>query len=179
MKRFTFGSLLLAALVALVGTAFAQNIKADLQGFEEVPPISSAATGQFRAKINKDLSIDYTLTYSGLEADATASHIHFGQSGVSGGIVVFLCQTGVSPAGTADETGHAPFCPARQGTVRGTITAANVTNRAAAQGIEGDGAAGATIAEYAEFVKAIRDGIAYANVHSTKFPSGEIRGQIK
>jgi CHRD domain len=27
--------------------------------------------------------------------------------------------------------------------------------------------------------KAIRSGVAYANMHTTKFPGGEIRGQIK
>lgn len=82
MKRFIFGALLFAALIALVGTpAFAQNIRADLVGFQETPAVSSSATGKFTGKINKDSSIDYTLTYSGLEADATASHIHFGQPG--------------------------------------------------------------------------------------------------
>jgi hypothetical protein len=179
MKRFIFGSLLLAGMLALAASSVsAQNIRADLVSFQEVPAISSAATGKFTGKINKDLSIDYTLTYSGLEADATQSHIHFGQTSVNGSIVVFLCQTGTPPAGTADETGHAPTCPAREGTVKGTITAANVTNRATAQGIDG-GAGGATADEYAAFIKALRAGVAYANVHSAKFGSGEIRGQIK
>jgi hypothetical protein len=42
------------------------------------------------------------------------------------------------------------------------------------------GPAGQGIAagEFAEIVRAIRAGRAYANVHSTKFPGGEIRGQI-
>ena len=34
-------------------------------------------------------------------------------------------------------------------------------------------------AEFAELVKAIRAGLTYANVHTSKFPGGEIRGQIK
>jgi hypothetical protein len=179
MKRSTIGSLTIALLIAILSTpVLAQNIRADLVSFQEVPSVSSPATGRFRGKINKDSSIDYTLSYSGLEADATQSHIHFGQVGVNGGITVFLCQTGVAPAGTVDETGHAPTCPAREGTVTGTITAENITNRATAQGIDG-GTSGASPAEFAELIKAIRDGVAYANVHSTKFPSGEIRGQIK
>ena len=180
MKRSTIASFTIALLIATLSTpVLAQNIRADLVSFQEVPAVSSPATGRFRGKINnKDSSIDYTLSYSGLEADATQSHIHFGQVGVNGGITVFLCQTGVAPAGTADETGHAPTCPAREGTVTGTITAANITNRATAQGIDG-GTGGASAAEFAELIKAIRDGVACANVHSTKFPSGEIRGQIK
>jgi hypothetical protein len=177
MKRFTFGSLLLAGLVALVGTpAFAQNIRADLVSFQEVPAVSSPASGKFTGKINKDSSISYTLNYSGLEADATQSHIHFGQTSVNGGIVVFLCQTNTSP----DPTGLAPTCPTREGKVSGTITKANVAGSggATAQGIEG-GAGGASDSEYAELIRAIRDDVTYANVHSTKFPGGEIRGQIK
>jgi hypothetical protein len=46
-----------------------------------------------------------------------------------------------------------------------------MTGAAVAQGI----AAG----EFAELVKAIRARRAYANVHSLKFPGGEIRGQIR
>ncbi len=53
----------------------------------------------------------------------------------------------------------------------GALTVSNMTNSAAGQGI----AAG----HFAELIRALRDGVAYANVHSTKFPGGETRGQIK
>jgi hypothetical protein len=56
------------------------------------------------------------------------------------------------------------------GDVMGTITAAQVVGPAG-QGI----AAG----EFEELVRAIKTGVTYANVHSTKFPGGEIRGQIR
>ena len=85
--------------------------------------------------------------------------------------MVFLCQTTFNP----DPTGHAPTCP-QSGTVTGTLTAANMTALAVAQGI----AAG----EFAELVRAIRAGVTYANVHSAgtgvpaNFAGGEIRGQI-
>jgi hypothetical protein len=32
---------------------------------------------------------------------------------------------------------------------------------------------------FAEIVAAIKEGTAYANVHSTKWPGGEIRGQLR
>ena len=51
----------------------------------------------------------------------------------------------------------------------GTVVPADVIGPAG-QGI----AAG----EFDELVAAIRAGRTYANVHSTKFPPGEIRGQI-
>ena len=43
------------------------------------------------------------------------------------------------------------------------------------------GPAGQGIApgEYNELLRAIRAGVTYANVHSTKFPSGEIRAQLE
>ena len=142
------------------------KLKAKLQGFQEAPAISTGANGRFSGEIDRhDTSIAYELSYSGLEGDVRQAHIHFGQRGVAGGISVFLCQTPTNP----DPTTHAPTCP-QSGTVTGTLTAANVIGPAG-QGI----AAG----EFAELVRAIRAGVSYANVHSTKFPSGEIRGQIR
>lgn len=41
------------------------------------------------------------------------------------------------------------------------------------------GATGGTLEEFAEALKAIRAGVTYANVHSSKVGSGEIRGQIE
>jgi hypothetical protein len=37
---------------------------------------------------------------------------------------------------------------------------------------------GIAAGEFDELVAAMRAGRAYANVHSTKFPGGEVRGQI-
>ena len=61
-----------------------------------------------------------------------------------------------------------PPCP-QEGTVKGSITAAQVLE-AVGQGL----AAG----DFEALVAAIRSGAAYANVHSSTFGPGEIRGQI-
>jgi hypothetical protein len=132
------------------------TVHATLTGFQEVPPVSSTGQGTFSAQVTSD-RITYTLTYSGLEAAATVAHIHFGQPSVAGGVVAFLCGGG----GT-------PVCPA-SGTVTGTIAAANIIGPAE-QGI--------APGELAEAIAAIRAGVAYVNVHSAKFPNGEIRGQL-
>jgi len=171
MRRVLYLSLAAAAVAALTIGSLAvagggkKNVKAEpLSGYLEAPPISSAASGTFEATIDDQAQeIHYTVTYTGLEGDVLQSHIHFGQRSVSAGIAAFLCSNlGNGPAGT-------PACPPSPGSVTGTIHPTDVIGPAA-QGI----AAG----EFQELVDAIRAGRAYANVHSTKFTSGEIRGQI-
>jgi hypothetical protein len=55
------------------------------------------------------------------------------------------------------------------GTIEGDITAANVVGPNG-QGIEPG--------SFGEIVKAMQAGNAYANIHTTRWPGGEIRGQI-
>jgi len=158
----------LGGLLALATAANADQIGALLTGYEEAPSVSTTATGVFTATIDADGdAIFYTETYSGLQGTVTQSHIHVGQLGVNGSVVIFLCQTEANP----DPTGLAPQCP-QQGTVAGTITAANVIagSTTTQQLVAGDLAA---------VITAIRAGAAYANVHTTPSPSGEIRGQIR
>jgi hypothetical protein len=138
-----------------------------LRSYQEVPAVSSAARGFFKARIRESAgSIAYELSYQGLQGDIRQAHIHFGQRSVNGGISVYLCQTATNP----DPTGLAPVCGASPATVTGTLTAANVIGPAG-QGI--------AAAEFAELVRAIRAGVAYVNVHSSVFPGGEIRGQMR
>lgn len=147
-----------------------RNLHADLKGLREVPSVSTVARGSFSARINQDgTAIDYRLNYEGLEGTVTQSHIHFGQTGVNGGISVWLCQT----ATNASPVPTTPTCanpPGDGPEASGTLTAADVIGPAG-QGI--------SATEFAELVRAIRGGSAYANVHSSKFPGGEIRGQIR
>lgn len=130
-------------------------------------PVSSAASGSFEATIDDAArEIHFTLSYSGLEGDVRQAHIHFGQRSVNGGISIWLCETATNPrpAGSPD----VPDCP-QSGTVEFTVGDDHVVGPTA-QGI----AAG----EFEEVAAAIRAGRAYANVHSSKFPGGEVRGQI-
>jgi CHRD domain len=158
------------AILAVIGmgtAAVADNVRAreTLSGYEEVPALSTPGVGEFKIDLNRaGDALDYTLTFSGLETDATQAHIHFENRTNNGNIVVFLCTNlGNGPAGTQ-------ACPAAGGTITGTITAANVGAGAAGQGI----AAG----EFEEFVQALRSGATYVNVHSVGRPGGEIRAQL-
>jgi hypothetical protein len=151
--------------VAVVLPQGIKELKTLLIGYEEVPVISTTANGEFRGRISRDESeIQYELSYSDLEGEIQQAHIHFGQPGVNGGIVVFLCTNlGNGPAGTQP-------CPPPPATINGTLRASDMVGLAAGQGI----AAG----EFGELIQAIRAGKTYVNVHSTKHTGGEIRGQI-
>ena len=82
--------------------------------------------------------------------------------GVNGGVSAFFCGGGGKPA-----------CPTPSGTVTGVIVPADIVGPAA-QGINpGEPTA------FDELVRAIRSGFAYANVHTTRWPGGEIRGQLR
>ena len=156
-------------LVALAAptVARAEHIQATLTGYEEVPVVSTVASGEFRAMISHDdQSIDYELTYNGLQGTVTQAHIHVAQLSVNGSIVIWLCDTtsNPGPAGT-------PTCTPGSGTFTGTITAANVVAGATAS-------QQLTASDLAEVIAAIRADAAYANVHTNLSPGGEIRGQI-
>lgn len=160
-------ALLFGALYATPAIARDNIVLVPLRSYEEVPAVSSTARGFFKARIREDAgTIQYELSYEGLQGDIRQSHIHFGQRNVNGGVSVFLCQT----ATNVDPTGLAPQCGVSPATVTGTLTAANIIGPAG-QGI--------AATEFAELVRAIRAGVAYINVHSSVFAGGEIRGQAR
>jgi CHRD domain len=157
------------ALAGGSGPGF-NHLTATMSGYQEVPSVSSGASATFTADVAKDgQSIAWELSYGGLEGTVQQSHIHFGQRSVNGGISVFLCTNlGNGPAGTQ-------ACP-QSGTISGTITPVDVspaipaTAAARTQGID--------TGEWDEFAQAIDAGKAYANIHSSKWPGGEIRAQL-
>ena len=135
-----------------------ERFSASLAGGNEVPPINSAGTAAFEMTIRD--TITFSLTFSGLSSPLVVSHLHFAPSKVAGGVMIFLCGGGNQPA-----------CPAAtSGTITGTITAANVT---------GPGAQGITAGDLTSALEAVRDGLSYANMHTTSFPGGEIRGNVQ
>jgi hypothetical protein len=158
-----------ALFVALAAPTAARSepIQAMLSGWEEVPSVSTVATGEFRGTISADAQfIDYEFTYSGLQGTVTQAHIHVARRMANGSIVIWLCQTTTNPGpeGTA-------MCTPGSGSFTGTITSANV--------LAGSNASQQLTAnDLAEVIAAIRAGATYANVHTTLSTGGEIRGQI-
>ena len=154
------------AVTAAGAVAGSHNrLETTLTGYEEVPAISTGGHGTFRAAITDGGSaIRYELRYDRLSAPVQQAHIHFGQKAVSGGISAFLCTNlGNGPAGTQ-------ACPQPPARVTGTIRAADVV---------GPNGQGIAPGELPELIAALRAGVAYANVHSSLYPAGEIRGQIE
>jgi CHRD domain-containing protein len=174
MRRRLLISLAAFALLSISTLVLAQGgfkrISEILTGYEETAPagggaVSTTGNGTFTARISNDESqIEWQLTYNDLEGAVQQAHIHFGQKAITGPISVFLCTNlGNGPAGTQP-------CPAPPATISGTITAADVTNLANERGI--------SAGELDELLKAMRAGATYVNVHSTRWPGGEIRSQI-
>lgn len=161
------GALIVALVSPLAGqdTGREKRLHAWLAGANEVPAVSSAGHGELRGMINQDdTELTYELSFGDLEGNVLQSHIHFGQRSVNGGIMIWLCGTATNPgpAGT-------PPCPVPGGIVGRTVTAVDVVGPAG-QGI--------STGEFAEALQAIRGGLGYVNVHTTKHPGGEIRGQV-
>jgi hypothetical protein len=165
MKKILLLASLMLAIPASANDSSRNQLRASLVGYNEVPSVSSVARGQFVANVNPDgVSFNYQLTFSGLQAPVTQSHIHFSQMHVNGAIVVWLCGTATNPGPAGTQT-----CP-QSGTITGLVTAANVQGAPATQQL----AAG----EIVEVINAMRAGAAYANIHTAVSPGGEVRGQI-
>lgn len=147
---------LLAAPLAYSNT---ERFSANLSGAEEVPPINSAGTAAFDMSIEQG-TITFELNFSGLTSPLSVAHLHFAPGSVAGGVMIFLCGGGNQPA-----------CPATtEGTITGTITAANVT---------GPTTQGINPGDLDSALAAVRDDLSYVNMHTTNFPGGEIRGQVR
>ena len=138
----------------------ARQFSAKLISYQETPStLSTAGFGDFHATLVSPTTLHYVLRYKDLEGgNVLFAHVHIGQRATTGGVMFFLCGGGGKPA-----------CPNGSGVAEGDVTAANVIGPAG-QGI----AAG----EFDEAIRAMRAGYAYANVHTTTYATGEIRGQI-
>jgi len=152
-----------AALAAGLLTASAlpadtHVFSATLLGDNEVPPINTDGKAAFSMEVAN--SITFSLTFSGLSTPLAVAHLHFAPTKVAGGVMIFLCGGG-----------NQPVCPAAtSGTITGTISEANVT---------GPVAQGINAGDLTSALEAVGDGNAYANMHTMKFPGGEIRGQVR
>jgi hypothetical protein len=137
-----------------------KHFKAFLNGFQETPSNSTTGWGTFEAWLVDDTTLHYVLHYADLDPGSTTTtqaHVHLGQRGFNGGVSFFLCGS------------TKPACTPTEGTFEGDVTPADVIGPNA-QGIEPG--------SFAEIIRGMQAGHAYANVHTNRWPAGEIRGQI-
>jgi len=99
-NKTMLATLALGATIAFAGPAFADKMKATLDGKAEVPPNTSAGKGT--ADIDYDPAskkLSWKLTYSGLSGPATAAHFHGpGEAGKNAGVSVAIPNATSSPA---------------------------------------------------------------------------------
>jgi hypothetical protein len=154
-----------AMVTGTTGAADVDKFHAVYSGFSEIPAVLSEGHGTLDLRLDRSAkTVTYTLTFSNLSAPVTQAHIHFGKVHVVGGVMVFFCTNlGNGPAGT-------PACPASGGTVTGTLTAASVI---------GPIAQNVTVGDFDALDDALETNTAYANIHTTAFPAGEVRGEVR
>lgn len=133
---------------------YAQNekFKAKLKGESEVPPVTSAATGKAKFKVKAD-TITSNINITGI-TDITMAHIHAGIMGQNGEPVVDLLKTG-----KLNKTQGATI-------IKGQIKASDLKGPMAGKTLQ-------------DLQTAMANEKAYVNIHTSKNPNGEIRGQIK
>jgi hypothetical protein len=104
--HFTLATIAMGAAVAFAGPAFADKMKASLDGKSEVPPNTSAASGS--ADVDFDASskkLSWKLNYSGLSGPATAAHFHGpAEPGKNAGVAVPISNTASGSEGSATLT---------------------------------------------------------------------------
>jgi hypothetical protein len=134
-----------------------QTFGARLDSAHEVPPPnvgSATPTGTATFTRSGD-TLQYRVSASGLTSPVTVAHIHLGQPGVAGPVIVPLSISPGSGEGTA------------QG--EGTIDASQI------KGKNPDGSP----MTMNDLLKAMSSGDTYVNVHTQNNKPGEVRGEIR
>ena len=165
--RRTFGTfpfVVAISLLAIAGSGFAvissntafaqqQHFTAKLSGANEVPSITSAASGMAAFDLNAaGTQMKYTLNVTNIN-HVIAAHIHMGSSTANGPIVVNL------------------FIPSKAtGKVDGTLAQSSINSTSLIGPLKGK--------QMTDLLKLINGGQAYVNVHTTQNPPGEVRGQM-
>ena len=80
-----------AAIMAFSATVFAVDVKVNLTGAEETPPVTTSASGSGTISIAADKSVSGTIKTTGI--DGNAAHIHVGAAGQSGPPIITLEQS--------------------------------------------------------------------------------------
>lgn len=152
-KMFMIIFLLIIGTVA-AGVAAEKGFKATLSGSEVVPAVMTTAKGEATFTLGKDgKELMYKVTVSDIE-NVSAAHIHMGKMGKNG-----------PPVALIDIKGK------KAGKFSGILAEGKITAKELLGSLKGK--------TVMDLVKEIEAGDTYVNVHTAKYPDGELRGQIK
>ncbi len=99
-KKATLAAAIFSIGAMVSGFALAADVKVTLSGQNEVPPVTTSATGQGSFSVADDGAVSGSVTTKGIQG--TAAHIHMGAAGKNGGVIVPLTKDGdtyKTPAG--------------------------------------------------------------------------------
>jgi CHRD domain len=164
-KSRLLGSL---SFVLLAGALQADVFKfeATLSGPAESPPNTSPATGS--AWVTYDdiaKTLEVSATFAGLEGITTVAHIHAPTAVAFAGAVGVATYPGTFPGFPVGVSAGSYVSPSIDLTQTASFTAGFLT-------LNSGTAAGAEVGLF----NALMDGKAYFNLHSSRYPGGEIRG---
>jgi CHRD domain len=98
--KTVLATLALGVAVTYAGSAFADKMKATLDGAAEVPPVTTSGKGT--ADVDFDPAtkkLSWKVTHSGLSGPATAAHFHGpAEAGKNAGVAVAIPNAASSPA---------------------------------------------------------------------------------
>lgn len=125
---------------------------ADLSGINQIPPVDTLGTGRAEYRLVNSRRLAYSLSVRDTP-EVTDAHIHAGTRTENGPVVARL------------------FGPSRGTTVNGLLARGVITQSDLMGPLAGR--------RITDLVRLMRTGRAYTNVHTVRFPEGEIRGQIR
>ena len=80
------------SLAAYSGAISAGQSKVELSGAQEVPPVTTSASGSGTITVNADMSVSGSVTTSGVPG--TMAHIHNAAAGKNGPVIIPLAKSG-------------------------------------------------------------------------------------
>ncbi len=79
-------------VVAGATSALADEVKVQLAGTQEVPPVATTATGSGTIVVHRDMTVGGRIVTSGVVG--TMAHIHVGKAGTNGPVAIALSRNG-------------------------------------------------------------------------------------
>jgi len=133
-----------------------QQFVAELSGKNEVPPVTTTATGVAKFQLAADgQTLDYLISVTNINA-IMGAHIHSGKQGQNGPVVASLFNANMNSPPTGKVNGLLAKGTIKSSELRGPLTGHSIT----------------------ELMHLINGHGAYVNIHTQQHQNGEIRGQI-